>query len=61
MNLLDKIRIKLAGEDVRANPTSSPDQAIKALEHLPDQEKMKVLDYIQSVQEIKQNEPTTRQ
>jgi hypothetical protein len=56
VNLLDKLRYKLAGEEVRHQTASSPTQALEALNHLPDQEKIKVLDYIQSAQSLQQNE-----
>jgi len=51
MNLLTKIQNKLKGEPETQNSgsTSSP---IEELNKLPDQEKIKVLDYLKSVNEL---------
>ena len=52
VKLLDKLLTKLAGEEAPQN-ASSPKQALEALNHLPDQEQVKVLDYIKAVQSLK--------
>jgi len=53
MNLLSKIQNKLKGEPVE-KPTGSS-HSIEDLNKLPDSEKLKVLDYLASVQTITSN------
>jgi hypothetical protein len=54
MNLLGKLQNKLKGEPV-SNSTGSAEESIKALNNLPDSEKLKVLDYLQSLSNLHDN------
>ena len=56
MNLLEKIQGKLhSGSEAK---TSDPAQTgVSKLNNLPDQEKLKVLDYLSSVKDLHTNEP----
>ena len=51
MKLLSKIQNKLNGEPV-AKTTGSAKESIKSLNSLPDHEKLKVLDYLQSLKDL---------
>ena len=49
---------KFAGEAVPVQQKpASPEQAVNALNHLPEEEKIKVLDYLQSAMSLTQHEP----
>ncbi|CAK0760526.1 hypothetical protein CCP3SC5AM1_2870002 [Gammaproteobacteria bacterium] len=49
MNLLSKLKLKLAGELAETN---SPSKAMEELDKLPEPEKVKVLDYLQTAAKL---------
>ena len=56
MSLLNKIQDKLKGKKV-VNPTNHSKKTSQSLSNLPNNEKLKVLDYLNSIKDLhKENE-----
>ena len=60
MNQFDNIVLKFAEERVANNPPSA-EEAIQLLSSLPTSEKTKVMDYLQSAQELHGTQPSNEQ